>query len=262
MNDLDNILKDTYYGVKTLSMKAEDIDVSSRRVKFYLSTFDVKDSHNDVIRKGAFAKSLLEKGVDATGNRRIQHLRNHDWNQLVGKFEELYEDNIGLVAISKLGRSTKGNDMLLDYQDGLIREHSIGYKNIKGKITREKSDSFGSYKNVTELNLFEGSSVTFGSNSLTPVLDVAKSENYETIIDKIKTLTDSLDLAIKNGLGTDERQEKIELQFAQLQQLHQSLKEMKPSNVDTLDDKPTELEAEELKKKQILINLITKNGKI
>ena len=63
----------TYYGVKTLSMKAEDVDVKSRRVKFYLATFDVKDAVNDVIRKGAFTKSLSEKGVDAVGNRRIQH---------------------------------------------------------------------------------------------------------------------------------------------------------------------------------------------
>lgn len=257
MNSLEEKIKDTYYGVKTLSMKAEDVDIKSRRVKFYLSTFDVKDSVGDVIRKGSFSKSLSEKGVDAMGNRRVQHLRNHDWNQLVGKFVELYEDNVGLVGVSELGRSTKGNDTLLDYQDGLIREHSIGYKNIKGKITRQKDESFGQYNNITEVNLFEGSSVTFGSNSLTPVVDVAKSEDYNAIIDKIKSLTDDLDTAVRSG-GSDDRLYNIELQFAQLKQLHNSLENLKPLDVDTLDGEPNAEEVKEQKRKEILINLIKK----
>jgi HK97 family phage prohead protease len=261
--NLEEKLNSTYYGVKTLSMKALDVDVASRKVKFYLATFDVKDMKGDVIRKGSFQKSLQEKGVDASGNRRIAHLRNHDWNQLVGKYVELYEDSKGLVGVSELGRSTKGNDTLLDYQDGLIREHSVGFKYIKGKISRERDSQIGVYNNIKELNLFEGSSVTFGMNELTPVIDIdVKSENYETILDKIQTLTETLNLAIKSG-GTDERLENIELQFAQLQQLQFSLKGLKPSIIDTLDLEPNELEAQELKKKQLLINLINKsNGKI
>ena len=262
MNDLDNILRDTYYGVKTLSMKAEDVDVKSRKVKFYLATFDVKDMKGDVIRQGAFTKSLQEKGVNALGNRRIQHLRNHDWNQLVGKFVELYEDKKGLVGVSELGRSTKGNDTLLDYQDGLIREHSIGFKYLKGKVSRENTTDFGRFNDVKELNLFEGSSVTFGANELTPVIDIdVKSENYETILDKIQSLTQTLGLAIK-GEGTDNRLENIELRFAQLQQLQFSLKGLEPSIIDTLDQEPNAGEARELERKQLLINLITKNGKI
>lgn len=257
MNNIQDKIKDTFYGVKTLSLKAEDVDVKNRKVKFYLSTFDVKDVVGDVIRKGAFLKSLQEKGVGSTGNRKIAHLRNHDWNQLVGKFTELYEDNVGLVAVSELGRSTKGNDTLLDYQDGLIREHSIGFKYLRDKISREQDSVMGDFNDVKELNLFEGSSVTFGANELTPVIDMfGKSESYETIFDKIQTLTEFLGNAVKSG-GSDRRIENIELQFAQLQQLQHSLKNLKPSGLDTLTDEPNELEVKEAQKCITLINLIT-----
>ena len=78
----------TIYGVKSISMKMEDIDETNRIVKGYLSSFDTLDSDNDIIRKGAFKKSLQERGVDAKNNRRIAHLRNHDWEHQIGKFLE------------------------------------------------------------------------------------------------------------------------------------------------------------------------------
>jgi len=222
------------YGAKTLALKVEDVDLKGRKAKFYLSAFDVKDSDNDIIRAGTFTKSIQERGVDSLGNRRIAHLRNHNWDNQIGKFTELYEDSKGLVGISELGRSTKGEDALRDYQDGIIREHSIGFNYIKGKIEKQTNDTNGEFFNITEVKLWEGSAVTFGANELTPVLDVAKGLDYNAILTKIQTLSESLNTAIKNGKGTDERLENIELMFAQLMQLQDSLKGLKPSIKDTL----------------------------
>ena len=245
------------YGAKTLALKVEDVDLQGRKAKFYLSAFDVKDSDNDVIRAGTFTKSIQERGVDSLGNRRIAHLRNHNWDNQIGKFTELYEDSKGLVGVSELGRSTKGEDALRDYQDGIIREHSIGFNYIKGKIEKQTNDTNGEFFNITEVKLWEGSAVTFGANELTPVLDVAKGLDYNAILTKIQTLSESLNTAIKNGKGTDERLENIELMFAQLMQLQDSLKGLKPSIKDTLNGEPTNEEA----RKQILIKLI-KNERI
>ncbi len=245
------------YGAKTLALKVEDVDLQGRKAKFYLSAFDVKDSDNDIIRAGTFTKSIQERGVDSLGNRRIAHLRNHNWDNQIGKFTELYEDSKGLVGVSELGRSTKGEDALRDYQDGIIREHSIGFNYIKGKIEKQTNDTNGEFFNITEVKLWEGSAVTFGANELTPVLDVAKGLDYNAILTKIQTLSESLNTAIKNGKGTDERLENIELMFAQLMQLQDSLKGLKPSIKDTLNGEPTNEEA----RKQILIKLI-KNDRI
>ena len=82
-----------------------------------LSKFDNIDSDGDVIRKGAFSKSIQDRGPESPSNRKIAFLRYHDWEQQIGKFISLEETGDGLIAIGELGRSSKGNDALLDYQD-------------------------------------------------------------------------------------------------------------------------------------------------
>jgi len=143
----------THYGVKTISVKITDIDEGSRKVKGYFSDFDTIDSDRDIIRKGSFKRSIDARGPKSEGNRKIAHLRNHDWNQSIGFINELTEDSKGLGFVSTLGRSTKGNDALLDYQDGILREHSIGFAYVKGKIEKVEDDTLGDYHNVTELNI-------------------------------------------------------------------------------------------------------------
>ena len=60
-------------------------------------------------------------------------------------------------------------------------------------------------------------------------------------------------MALKNGKGTDERLENIEMRFKQIQQLRDSLIIEKPSVKDTLkDEKPNN----EQNKKQLFLNLI------
>ena len=61
MKTLENKLN-TAYGVKSISLKLDDIDEGNRIVKGYLSSFDTLDSDNDIIRQGAF-KSRYKKGV-------------------------------------------------------------------------------------------------------------------------------------------------------------------------------------------------------
>jgi len=247
----------THYACKTTSIIISDLDEGSRRVKGYFASFDTLDSDLDVIRKGAFAKSIKERGVDSMGNRKIAHLRNHDWEHQIGKLEELWEDNTGLGFVSTLGRSSKGTDALLDYQDGILREHSIGFNYIQDKIKLVDSQisPTGQHFEVTEVKLWEGSGVTFGANSLTPVIDVAKSEgDYTKAFHELNKLSEKFFNALKNGKGTDERLENLEIMFKQIQQLQQSLIELKPSTKNTLITEPRSNEYH-----NSLIKLLTKN---
>ena len=241
MNSLEEKLKNHHYGVKTVSIKVTDLDEGSRQVKGYFSSFDTLDSDRDVIRKGAFSKSINERGPQSSGNRKIAHLRNHDWEQQIGNPIELFEDSKGLGFVSQMGRSTKGQDAFLDYQDGILREHSIGFNYLgdKMKFVEDSPLHKEGHWEINEVKLWEGSGVTFGANSLTPVIDVAKGLKYNSYtLKKLQELTITLEGALKNGKGTDERLVNIEQMFAQLKQLHNSLELNKPSVKDTSTQEP------------------------
>ena len=232
-----------YYGCKNFLFQLSDLDEGSRQVKGYFATFDVMDSDNDVIRQGAFSKSIAENGPQSKGNRRIAHLRDHDFTHQIGRIDELGEDSKGLYFVSTLGTSSKGEDAFRDYKEGIIREHSIGFQYIGDKIdfiepSESKFDDVNGHFEVKEVKLWEGSAVTFGANELTPVVDVAKGlEPLDLKLKRITELTNTLENALKNGKGTDERLENIEQMFAQLKQLQNSL-ELKPSVKDTLTEEP------------------------
>lgn len=202
------------YKIKSQGLKIADVDTSSRKVAMYLARFDNIDSDNDMIVKGAFSKSLQERGVESASNRKIAFLRHHDWKMQIGKFIELKEDENGLYAIGELGNSTIGNDALCDYQDGIIREHSIGFKYIQDKIKKvtDNSVSGGEYYLISEVALWEGSAVTFGANELTPVLEVGKSLGNKTeIITSITSEMETIVKALGNNNRTDESLYSLEM---------------------------------------------------
>ena len=66
---------------------------------------------------------------------------------------------------SVMSKSTLGNDTLIQYQEGILaKEHSVGF-NI---IQRSESNP----EEITEIKLWEGSTVTFGANPNTPVIGI------------------------------------------------------------------------------------------
>lgn len=221
---MDNKLNSTYK-IKSQSLGIKDLSLEKREVAMYLSHFDNIDSDGDLLVKGCFKKSLQERGVGSPSNRKIAFLRYHNWEMPIGAFTKLEEDDKGLFAVAKLGNSTLGNDALLDYQDEIIREHSIGFKYIQDKIKwiEDASMDRGGYFLISEVALWEGSAVTFGANELTPVVQVSKGENKVDVIGNISTEMDLIMKSIINGKGTDERLYSLEMKhkflMSQLQEL-------------------------------------------
>lgn len=253
------------YESKTVSLKLEDVDEGSRKVVGYLSAFDKLDADNDIIRKGAFTKSLKERGVESDSNRKIAHLRNHDWEHQIGKFLELYEDNHGLKFVSQLGRSTKGQDALLDYQDGILREHSIGFNYLQDKINKveDSNNPSGYYYEVSEVKLWEGSGVTFGANEFTPVLDVTKELLESDYLCNLNKEMDALISALKNGKGTDDRLHNIEMRLKVMQRKYNSLiEQLEPKSVKGItleDNEPSEAAKQEEALRQVILKQLKNN---
>ena len=119
---------------KSIDLEVKDIDTAGRRVKVGLSGFGNVDSDGDVITRGAFSKSIMDRGPESMTNRKIKMLRYHDFEHEIGVWKSLEETHEHLIGVGELGRSTKGNDAFLDYQDGIITEHSIGFMLVSDKI--------------------------------------------------------------------------------------------------------------------------------
>lgn len=205
-----------YYNTKS-ALGIKDLDNSKREVAIYLSTFDAMDSDNDVIKKGAFKKSITDRGPGSESNRKIAFLRFHDWTKPIGTFKSLEEDDKGLFAVGKLGNSTIGEDAFNDYKDGIIKEHSIGFQYIKDKteFIEDKSIEGGGFHEVKEVKLWEGSAVTFGANEFTNVVEV-KGELRKDKADELFNEITTIQKALKEGQGTDERLESLEMRLKYL----------------------------------------------
>ena len=193
-----------FYNKKAVSGTPVDMADDTRTIEVYYSAFGNVDSDGDIIMPGSFTKSIKENGPQ--GKNRIWHLFNHSTDKPVSKPKELVEDAFGLKAIVKMPNTTLGRDTYELYKEGHITEHSIGFQTIKSQ-----SKTMGN--EITEIRLFEGSSVLWGANSNTPTVMV-KSEIKSTLIDEIAKTIKSL----RNGFYTDETFSLLELKLKQLQQ--------------------------------------------
>lgn len=148
----------------------------------YASVFDNKDSAGDVVRKGAFAKTLAEW---AQKGRLPPMLWQHERTNPIGYFLLMKEDDKGLyvegklliddIAQAKTAHALLKNKVL----DGM----SIGYR-----VENYDYDKVADVFNLTEIKLFEVSLVTFPANELTTVDSVKHGLPDRDVI--VKHLTD------------------------------------------------------------------------
>jgi len=169
----------------------KDASVKEGIVTGYLNAFNIKDSDNDITVKGSFQKSIMENGPSA--KNRIKYLQDHDPRKGVGKFLILKEDDFGLYYEAKVGTHTLGVDYLKMVEDGIITEHSIGYRVMQWERNEELKTTY-----LKEIHLYEGSGLQFwAANEYTPITGV-KSES------DLLQLMDALEKAITSGTYTDE----------------------------------------------------------
>jgi len=201
-----------YYAKKANPSKEynlKDIDTSGRVVSMYVSAFDNIDRDGDVIVKGAFVKTVKEQGPQGIGE--IWHLLFHNTEKNIATPFELAEDNYGLLARVKMPDTPLGNETLQLYLDGHYKHHSIGFRTIK---SQKKTDSQKSYNEITQIQLFEHSTVLWAAN---PAAVVQGIKGFMTE----KDIQDEISLTIKglrNGKYTDETFCLLELKLRQLMQ--------------------------------------------
>lgn len=202
-----------------LSAEIMDLSVKQGLVTGYFSKFNNVDSDGDIIRLGAFTKTIRENGPESTLPR-IKHLMNHDPSLPLGVLKSLTEDSYGLLYESQIGSHEGGEDFIKMVESGLITEHSIGFKIIKRNQIQSyenyvKNPSAGQYE-ITEIKLFEGSSLTaWGANPLTPITSLKSINDIDLFVAK----HEAIEKFCRNSTATDETIQMLLIHNKQLAQL-------------------------------------------
>lgn len=167
---------------KAFSFELESADENTGEFSGYAAVFGNRDSGNDIIEKGAFAKTIVED----FHRIKILALHNDCWLP-VGKPIELREDDRGLFIRGKISDTSMGRDIRTLLKDGVLNELSIGYDAIEFDY-----DSKQDTRHLKEIKLWEVSIVTWAMN------DQAK-------IEEVKSLVEDLRTEIKSGKITQAR---------------------------------------------------------
>lgn len=239
------------FAYKSIGNNIADIDTTGRTVVFYASAFDKIDDQLDIVRKGAFKKSIQEWGPDSSATRRIKHCLFHDERHLPGAIKELSEDNYGLKVAVKMSDTVLGNDTLQYYQDGIYTEHSLRAYYVDGKIrwVTDKSLPSEGFYDITEFKLYHTATVPFASNDNTHVVgfkSMDTPEDFETALLQVNKRMNNLLAALKNGRYSEDAFKDISYQLKECQDTYNSLIEAKPVDKATLlrDEPDTNKEAE------------------
>lgn len=156
---------------KSFSFELESADESTGEFSGYAAVFGNRDSGNDIIEKGAFAKTIVEDF-----NRiKILALHNDCWLP-VGRPIELREDDRGLFIKGKISDTSMGRDIRTLLKDGVLSELSIGYDAIDFDY-----DSKTDTRHLRRIKLWEVSIVTWAMN------EQARIDEVKSLVEGIKS---------------------------------------------------------------------------
>jgi uncharacterized protein len=130
----------------------------------YASVFGEIDLGKDTVERGAFRKSLSERGADG-----VRMLFQHDPSEPIGAWKTIREDGRGLyvegVLADGVSRAREVHQLLKNAAlDGL----SIGFRTV-----RARTDAKSGVRRILEADLWEISVVTF------PMLPSARVQNVK-----------------------------------------------------------------------------------
>lgn len=133
-------------------MTADDGSAERLEIAGYASVFDTEDYSGDIIRRGAFADSLAARGAGG-----IRMLFQHDAEEPVGVWDEIYEDERGLYVRGHLSGATLRSGATA----ALIREGAVDGLSIGFRAVSETPRPGGRGRILEAVDLWEISIVTF-----------------------------------------------------------------------------------------------------
>lgn len=136
----------------------------------YASVFDVADLGRDVVKPGAFRKSLRSRPAG-----KVKLLREHDMRSPIGVWTAAVEDAKGLRVEGRLIlETTLGRETHALMKAGALDGLSIGYRTIRDRVDRAKG-----VRLLEEVDLVEISVVSLPMNPAATVTTVKAAHSAE-----------------------------------------------------------------------------------
>ena len=169
--------------MKQLKFKSHGIgELKEGIVSGYASKFGNVDSDGDIIAKGAYEKTLSDRGD------RIAFLWQHDIHQPLGKPQAMREDLKGLFVEAKISDTSLGRDVKTMIEDEVIKEFSVGFVPVVQEYNKETD-----INTIKEIKLFEFSLVTIAANPEAVVTGMKGEFKPIDEIDRVIRLVKKLD---------------------------------------------------------------------
>jgi hypothetical protein len=201
-------VKSEIVGKSNATKEESNNDSSDLKVKIVLNTTNYLDSHGDVHINGIWKRTLKQANI-------FYHLQEHknDFDKVISTDIKAYVEE---MPFSKLGvksnlktealifesviKKDRNPEMYKQYKNGWVNNHSVGmsYVDIELAIydeddekemdfwnkyvseiaNKEDAENQGYFWVVKEAKLREGSAVLFGSNPITPTLEVEENKSH------------------------------------------------------------------------------------
>jgi hypothetical protein len=199
---------------KELTQEIKVLDTTQGIVQFYANAFNNVDADGDVSLPGSYTKTLKENLM------RMRWLLNHDPDKLLGVpfIDGGIQDNFGLLATNKANMDKElSRNIFQDYilykeynrtLEHSVRVRAIKYESVEGDAIpvefRQQAFNNGwdRIRLVKEWMLLEVSTVMWGANEKTPLVDIKSLEDLDNTINFLA--------AMLKGNYTDERLKNIE----------------------------------------------------
>jgi NAD+--asparagine ADP-ribosyltransferase len=125
--------------------------------------------------------------------------------QPIGKMNELFEDEKGLVFVAEIPKTQLGADVIELMKAGVITENSVGIMPIVKEL---KAD----YREIREVKLYEISAVTLAANDQAKIMDVKGISN----IDQVYKRYDNICKLLRKGNISDDMGYALESEILKL----------------------------------------------
>jgi len=159
IEDINDSCEPEYIEVKTdIKMYMEDDEEKDQGTfEGYASVFENRDLGNDIIKRGAFTKSVRKRKAKG-----VKMLYQHKSDMPIGVFDEIKEDDHGLYVKGRLAlKTTAGRDAYELLKMGALDAMSIGFRANQKEISYDKRTKA---RQIGEVDLLEVSLVTFPMN--------------------------------------------------------------------------------------------------
>ncbi|MCV9908834.1 HK97 family phage prohead protease [Brucella sp. HL-2] len=155
---------------KRASLALEEVEIDGS-FSGYASVFGLPDLGNDVIEKGAFAKSLSSRKSSG-----VRMLWQHDAAEPIGVWTDIREDARGLYVEGRLAKGVaRAREALELMRAGGLDGLSIGFRTVKAR-----KDGRTGLRHIVEADLWEISVVTF------PMLPQARINNLKADLPTVR----------------------------------------------------------------------------